>query len=179
MGAHAASAAAFYASLGAKCDLATAEFSDRDAEFKVRNQGVARRHAWWNAADFRRHTRFLSGFSRAARLRIVLWQIPLGNTRMRAMNNTWGHFQDNRVQWLLDEPRRTHLKAYANAGVVALLFGGGAAGTTCACDAAKDGVTNPPAVNGNMRLSLSVDDDGGFFRNRARAYYARGTLRLP
>ena len=36
--------------------------------------------------------------------RIVLWQIPYGNTRMRAMNNTWNHYQDNRVEWLLDDP---------------------------------------------------------------------------
>jgi hypothetical protein len=31
--------------------------------------------------------------------------------------------------------------AYARAGVVAFLFGRGANGATCACDAAKDGVT--------------------------------------
>jgi hypothetical protein len=63
--------------------------------------------------------------------------------------------------------------------VVAFLFGGGAAGTTCACDAAKDGVTNPPPIDGNTRPSLSADDDGGFFRAKARAYYRRGALRLP
>jgi hypothetical protein len=62
--------------------------------------------------------------------------------------------------------------------VIAFLFGGGAAGTTCACDATKDGVTNPVPVNGNTRPSLSADDDGGFFRNRARAYYRRGGIRL-
>ena len=28
-----------------------------------------------------------------------------GNTKMRAMNNTWNHYQDNRVEWLLDDPR--------------------------------------------------------------------------
>ena len=44
-----------------------------------------------------------------------MWQIPLGNTKMRAMNNTWGHYQDNRVEWLLDEPARTHLRTYLNA----------------------------------------------------------------
>ena len=43
--------------------------------------------------------------------------------------------------------------------------------TTCACDAAKDGVTNPAPINGNTRASLSADDDGGYFKRQARAYY--------
>lgn len=174
----AARAAQFYRSLGARFDLATAEFSDRDAAFKQANQGAGA-WAWWKPADFRRHARFLGAFSRAARLRLALWQIPLGNTRMRALNNTWGHYQDNRVEWLLDDASRAHLRAYANAGVVALLFGGGATGTTCACDASKDGVTNPAPVGRNTRRSLSADDDGGYFRDRVRAYYERGVLRLP
>ena len=57
------------------------------------------------------------------------------------------------------------------AGVIAYLFGGGASGTTCACDAQNDGVTNPAPVDGNTRRSLSAGDDGGYFRSRARAYY--------
>jgi hypothetical protein len=112
----------YYRSLGARFDLAFAEFADRDSEFKVRVQGIESRAAWWRSHDLRRHARFLGGFSR-------------------------------------------------DAG----LFGG-AAGTTCACDATKDGVTNPAPVNGNARPSLSADDDGGFFRARARAYYRRGAI---
>jgi hypothetical protein len=99
---------------------------------------------------------------------------------MRAMDDTNGHYQDNRVQWLLDGAKgRAHLKAYAKAGYVAFLFGGGATGTTCACDADKDGVTNPAPIDGNERPSLSADDDGGLFRSLARAYYRTGALRLP
>jgi hypothetical protein len=110
---------------------------------------------------------------------MAAWQIPLGNTLMRAMNNTWGHFQDNRVQWLLGAQGRAHLRAYARAGFVAFLFGGGADGTTCACDARHDGVTNPKPIGGNTRKSLSADDDGGYFRSRARAYSRAGAIRLP
>ncbi|MEP6979077.1 MAG: hypothetical protein ABI948_13575 [Thermoleophilia bacterium] len=95
------------------------------------------------------------------------------------MNNTWGHFQDNRVRWLLGARGRAHLRAYASAGYVAFLFGGGADGTTCACDARRDGVTNPAPINGNTRASLCADDDGGYFRAQARAYYRAGALRLP
>jgi hypothetical protein len=102
-----------------------------------------------------------------------MWQIPLGNTLMRAMNNTWGHFQDNRVQTLIGQRKRTWLKRYRAAGVIALLFGGGADGTTCACDARGDGRTNPAPINGNRRRSLNADDDGGYFKARARAYAKR------
>jgi len=170
-------AAAFYGSLGAAFDVAFAEFSDRDAGFKehVYGDGGA---SWWTARDFAANVRFLGRFSALTGKRIVMWQIPLGNTRMRAMNDTWGHYQDNRVEWLLDDPGRGHLDAYVRAGVVAFLFGGGADGTTCACDAMHDGVTNPPAIDGNTRASLSADDDGGFFRDRAAAYYAVGPIAL-
>lgn len=193
-------AAAFYASLGASFDLAFAEFSDRDSgyyQFVVGDNG----RSWWTADDFRRNVRFLRGFSSTAGKRIVMWQIPLGNTRMRSMNNTNGHYQDNRTEWLFDEPARTHLTAYRDAGVVAFLFGGGAAGTTCACDALADGVTNPASVNGNALASElaapgtppaqvirgttptlltphAANDDGGFFRWRTWQYYRDGAMSL-
>jgi len=108
-----------------------------------------------------------------------MWQIPLGNTKMRAENNTWDHYQDNKVEWLLDEPGRANLGAYSRAGVIAFLFGRGGDGSTCACDAAGDGVTNPAPIGANTRSSLNADDDGGYFRERAAVYYANGALVLP
>jgi hypothetical protein len=193
-------AANFYKSLNANFDLAFAEFSDRDSAFKqyVYGDGGI---SWWDANDFRRSARFLKQFSSTSGKRLVMWQIPLGNTRMRAQNNTWGHYQDNRVEWLLDESARTHLAAYRDAGVVAFLFGGGAGGVTCACDAMSDGVTNPVAIDGNTMASelaaagtapsqvtrgsvptlvtpYAADDDGGFFRWRAWAYYQAGAMPL-
>jgi hypothetical protein len=189
-----ARAAAFYNSLGANFDLAFSEFSDRDAAFKQFVYGDGGQ-SWWDAADFGRSVRFLHGFSSATSKRIVMWQIPLGNTRMRAQNNTTGHYQDNRPEWLLDEPARTHLTAYRDAGVVAFLFGGGAGGTTCACNGQNDGVTNPAAINGNTFASAlgtgspsfsgstlttpyAADDDGGFFRWKAWQYYQTGPVTL-
>jgi hypothetical protein len=120
---------------------------------------------------------------------------------MRAQNNTWGHYQDNRVETLLDEPTRATLTAYRDAGVVALLFGGGAGGVTCACDAIGDGVTNPAPINGNTMASqlaaagtapsqttvngvptlvtpYAANDDGGYFRWRVWTYYQAGALTL-
>ena len=195
-------AAAFYNSLGANYDIAFAEFSDRDSAFYQYVYGDGGQH-WFDPEDFRRHVRFLSGFSAAAGKRIVLWQIPVGNTKMRAENNVWGHYQDNRPEWLLDEPARTHLAAYRDAGVVAFLFGGGASGVTCACDALSppDGVTNPAPINGNTVVSqagapgsapvfvagatptlttpYAANDDGGFFRWKAWLYYQTGAMTLP
>jgi hypothetical protein len=169
--------ARFFRSLHTKFDLSFAEFSDRDAGFKQKIYGDGGA-SWWNAADFARNVRYLSTYSRAARQRIVMWQIPLGNRQMRAEDNTWGHFQDNRVEWLLGAHSRKHLTAYRRAGVIAFLFGGGADGTTCACDAQHDGITNPPAIDGNNRPSLSADDDGGLFRQLARRFYAHARPRL-
>jgi hypothetical protein len=156
-------AARFYKSLKARFDMTFAEFDDRDSGFNqfVYGDGGA---SWWNAADFRRDVRFDRVYSRNARQSIVKWQIPLGNTLRPAVDDTWGHYRDNRVQWLLGgSGGRKHLRAYRDAGVIALLFGGGAEGTTCACDADHDG----------------VDDDGGYFKERVRAYYKTGPLRLP
>jgi hypothetical protein len=172
----AARAARFYDSLHAPFDVTFAEFDDRDAGFNraINGDGGA---SWWRSGDFARDVRFTRGYHRATGQKIVKWQIPLGNTLMRAVNNTWGHYQDNRVQTLIGG-RTTWLRRYRDAGVVALLFGGGADGTTCACDATKDGRTNPKPINGNKRRSLSADDDGGYFKSRAKAY-AKRRLTLP
>jgi hypothetical protein len=166
----------FYKSLGANFDVSFAEFSDRDAAFYQYQYGNP--NMWWAAGDFARNARYLSTFSNLTQKRIVMWQIPLGNTKMRAMDNSWGHYQDNRPEWLLDDAARVNLSTYVNSGVIAFMFGGGAAGTTCACDSNGDGVTNPAAINGNTTMSYSADDDGGYFKVKAKAYYAAGAMSL-
>jgi hypothetical protein len=171
---YAARSAAFYRALHAHFDIAFEDFSDRDAGFYQAQEGNSR--TWMKPADFGRHMLYGATFVRLTGLRVVAWQIPLGNTVMRAENNTWGHYQDNRVQWLLGLDSRAHLRAYVAAGYAGFLFGPGADGTTCACDAAKDGVTNPAPINGNTRTSLSADDDGGYFK--AQAHYAASPLSL-
>jgi hypothetical protein len=194
----AAKAAAFYASLSANFTVAFGEFSDRDSAYYQYVYGDGGQH-WWDAEDFRRGARFLGGFAGASGKRIVMWQIPQGNTRMEAENNTTGHYQDNRPEWLLDDPTRAHLTAYRDAGVIAFLFGGGTSGVSCACDAQHDGVTNPPPIGANTMASelaaagtapaqvvrgttptlvtpYAADDDGGFLRWKAWRYYQDGTL---
>ena len=173
--AYAAQSASFYRSLHAHFDLSFEDFSDRDAGFYAKQSGNPR--TWFTPADFRRHLLYAQTFTRLAGVRMVAWQIPLGNTVMRSMNNTWDHFQDNRIQWILGS--RAHLRAYAAAGFIGFMFGRGADGATCACDAAKDGVTNPAPINGNTRVATSADDDGGLFKSLARSYYAHHALPLP
>ena len=41
-----------------------------------------------------------------------------------------------------------------------------------------DGVTNPAPINGNTGVSLNADDDGGFFKQKAVAYYTTGAMPL-
>jgi hypothetical protein len=143
MAALGARSAAFYASLHAHFDLVFNDVLDRDAGFyKVIDNNPNVR---WGPADFHRHDAYIASFTRHTHTAVVLWQLPLGNTML---NNTWDHFQDNRVQWWLGERSRRHLRATRDAGVIGLLFGGGAAGTT------------------------SASSDGGLFYRLARRYEA-------
>lgn len=168
----AAESAAFYRSLHSHYDLVFTETSNSDAAYAQIVDGKSA-SAWWNASDFARDVRYLGGLHRALGLPIVVWQIPVGNTVMRAENNTPYHYQDLQAQTLLWGSRasRALLSQYVGAGVVALLFGSGQATDTCACDAQHQGVTNPPPIDGNARYSLSSDDDGGLLKSLARAYY--------
>ncbi|HWB21980.1 MAG TPA: hypothetical protein VG652_03730 [Gaiellaceae bacterium] len=175
--AYATRSATFYRSLHATFDVSFEDFSDRDAGFYAKQESNP--NTWMKPADFARQLLYAKTFVALTGLRMVAWQIPLGNMVMRAMNNTWDHFQDNRVQWLLGPDSRAHLRAYVAAGFVGFLFGRGADGATCACDAAKDGITNPAPIDGNTRASLSADDDGGYFKAQVRAYYKSGAFPLP
>ena len=99
--AYAARSAAFERSLHARFDVSFEDFSDRDAGFYEKQQG--NKATWFKPADFHRHLLYAQTFVRLTGLRMAAWQIPLGNTLMRAMDDTWGHYQDNRVQWLLGD----------------------------------------------------------------------------
>jgi hypothetical protein len=143
MDALAAISAAFYESLGAHFDLVFNDITNRDAGFYrtvERNPNTA-----WEPADFRRHDSYIGGFTRRTHTQVVLWQLPLGNS---TLNDTFGHYRDNRLQWWFDDPTGQHLQATRDAGVIGLLFGGGAPGTT------------------------SAQTDGGLFYRLARRYTA-------
>ncbi len=170
----AATIATFYRSLGVPFDLLFLDVSDRDAAWYEAQTG--KRDHWWDDSDFERYRSFTASIVGETGRPAVLWQVPLGNTLYRSMDNTWGHYQDNRAQIWLGE--RERMQELADAGVIALLFGAGADGCTMYTDEMWDGITNPSPVDGNTLQAQYADDDGGYLRLRAAEYYWFGSIPL-
>jgi hypothetical protein len=169
----AAKVGAFYRSLGVEFDLLFFDASDRDAAWYQVQTGSSH---WWDAGDFERFRSFVASAVRDMGKRAVIWQIPVGNTLYRSMDNSWGHYQDNRAQYWLGEGNQ--MQQLADAGVVALLFGAGADGCTMYTDEMQDGITNPSPIDGNDFQAQYADDDGGQLRLRATEYYQAGAVPL-
>ena len=157
----AAQSVAFYRSLGADFDVSFTEVADRDAGYAVAVGG--QRGAWWHAVDFARDLRFLADYHRRVRTGIVMWQIPLGNTVSPVVNNTPYHYRDNRVQWFLGPGNRAHVAAYARAGLVALLFGGGQGPIPTR---ARPPATEGPTTAGTSTPAPARTTPGGRSRSR-------------
>jgi hypothetical protein len=170
----AAKIAAFYRSLGVEFDVLFVDASDRDAGWYESQTG--KKDHWWDGSDFERFRSFVASAVRDMGKRAVVWQVPVGNTLYRSVDNSWGHFQDNRAQYWLGD--RAHLQQLVDAGVIALLFGAGADGCTMYDDSMQDGITNPPAIDGNDTQAEYADDDGGYLRLRTTEYYQTGALAL-
>jgi hypothetical protein len=174
--------AAFMTGLG-NWDLFFTDITDRDAAYYQLVLGDDSH--WWDATNqkypnFSRLNVWASAFTAAAQKRLVIWQIPVGNTLMETCNDTNFHYQDNREQyWLENYPNNQAISALAQAGVVGLLFGPGNSGTTDVYDGAADGMTNPAPINGNTTVSKYSDDDGGLLRLNVGKYYSGGATPLP
>lgn len=166
-------------------DLIFNDVADRDAAYY---KYVVGRQVWWDrlnvsVPNFKRWEEYLGGVYSAAGRPIIVWQIPEGNQHFAVVNNTNGHYQDNRAEYLFD-----HIPDLAAVGVIALLFGPGNAGSTTHYDGTRDGVRNPPGICSTDGLSSGeicataqstvADDDGGYIRMRAADYYARGPYAL-
>ncbi|MGH2487919.1 MAG: hypothetical protein ACRDHE_18105 [Ktedonobacterales bacterium] len=134
---------------------------------------------WWDPTNttfpnFNRYTQYASALSTGTNRRIVMWQAPVGNQYFDTENNSAGHTQDNKAQYILG-----HISAFANAGVIAVLFGPGNGGTNV-MDVRQDGVTNPAPIstyqcnNCNNHASQYADDDGGYLRINLGQYYKSG-----
>jgi hypothetical protein len=127
-----------------------------------------------NISDYDRFQRFLTTLNRKTDKKIILWQIPIGNTLTNTCNNTLGHFKDNKAEYFLQPVIETgsldRINAYSNAGVIAFLFGRGAEDCTSFMDKKADGITG---------TNESADDDGGYLRKGVKAYYARGAVVIP
>ena len=161
-------------------DLLFTDVLDRDAGFYQYSQKDPSH--WWDQLNVRfpnfvRWEQWVAGVVQSANNKpMIIWQIPLGNQYFQTMDNSKGHYQDNRAEYFF-----THLDELRQVGIVGLLFGGGAGGVTTYSDADKDGVTNPQFVcttdgisSGqvcNNHTSTVSDDDGGYLRMAAQQYF--------
>jgi hypothetical protein len=116
-------------------DVLVGDPLDRDADFYRVTQGSNR---WWDASDsasissrsFNRYAEWLRLWNVKAQKRWVLWQIPLGNSNHK---NVWNNgasaegYKDNRPEYFFGSGT-AHISKFADAGVIALLFGAGAGG---------------------------------------------------
>lgn len=160
--------------LGGGWDVIFVDFADRDAAYK---QLVANNPwTWWDETNvrlpsFHQAHYYLSRLNQKTRRRLVVWQVPVGNTKKRSCDNTHGHYQDNRVQYYLGaQYGKSHIQELKRAGVIGLLFGRGDGNTTTYEDAEGDGITNPAPISNNKGMATVADDDGGYLRARAAAY---------
>ncbi len=134
---------------------------------------------WWDRTNktlpnFARYLQFIGALTAASGLHVMMWQVPEGNQYFDTMNNSAGHTQDNRPEYIL-----AHIADFARAGIIGVLFGPGNGGTEYD-DSAHDGVTNPAPIstyecNGcNSHQSQYADDDGGYLRIFVGQYYKNG-----
>ncbi|GAB4108714.1 MAG: hypothetical protein OHK0022_60600 [Roseiflexaceae bacterium] len=110
---------------GSQADLFTVEWSDRDAGSGLR--------PWWddtnvNLPRFSRAILWENALSAAAGKRLILWQVPSGNMNL---DNTCNRYKDNKAAYVF-----THMRELFDAGVSAVLFGGGA---SCMTQPSTDG----------------------------------------
>ncbi|NQX59966.1 hypothetical protein [Paenibacillus qinlingensis] len=141
--------------------------------------------------NFHRWEKFVKGVSDTIGKKIMVWQIPVGNQVYRTMNNTPGHWQDNKVEYFF-----SHLQELADSGIEGLMFGAGQPTSTAHYNKFKDagedenGVFNPAPLTNitagwgdgskhtNDKVANYSDDDGGLLREKAIEYY-KNPLPLP
>ena len=179
---HATRTARYINSLGPGYQLLTWNPSDRDAGYYQVVQGS---NHWWDQTNttlpnFNRMEEWMGQIVTQTGKRVLMWQVPNGNGVYRTENNTDGHWQDNRAEYFLNPlTGRGHIGEWANAGFLGMMFGAGVGSQTHYFDYKADGVTNPPAINGNTQSAIYSDDDGGYLRLGLSSYYSQGTLPLP
>jgi hypothetical protein len=138
---------------------------------------------WWDRnnvtfPNFTRYLQYAASLSAGAARRILMWQVPVGNQYFDTLDNSQGHTQDNRAEYILG-----HIADFAAAGIIGVLFGPGNGGTTVV-DARNDGITNPAPISTyecarcNTHTSAYADDDGGYLRVFLGQYYKAGAYVL-
>lgn len=143
-------------------DLLSNDVADHDS-------GQPGGRSWWDRynrtfPDFARYLTYIGHLSSDTHRRVVMWQVPMGNQYFDTMNDSAGHYQDNRAEYILN-----YVPDFAHAGVIAVLFGPGNGGTMN-IDTMGDGITNPAPISTyecndcDTHKSIYPDDDGGYLR---------------
>jgi hypothetical protein len=120
---------------GQRFDVLVGDPLDRDSDYYRLVRGQDR---WWDASDsasissksFNRYAEWLRLWNQKAARRWVLWQTPLGNSNHKNVANNGGSaegYKDNRPEYFF-AGSTAHLSKFADAGVIALMFGAGAGG---------------------------------------------------
>jgi hypothetical protein len=132
---------------GQKFDVLVGDPLDRDADFY---RLTLNQNRGWDASDtasissrsFNRYAEWLRLWNVKAQRRWVLWQIPLGNSASKNVYNNGSPgqgYKDNRPEYFFASGK-AHIEKFADAGVIALLFGAGAGGqSTYTNDTFSDG----------------------------------------
>ncbi len=143
--------------------------SDRDADYYrlVQNDGGAH---WWDTSStasissrsLNRYREWLRLWNSKSGKRWLVWQIPLGNSNHLDVNNNGGAregYKDNRPEYFLGTNGLAHAKAFADAGVTALLFGAG--------------------MGGMSTFGNDIYTDGkSFIQSRGAAFFAAGGVTI-
>jgi hypothetical protein len=120
---------------GQQMDVLVGDPLDRDADFY---RLTLNQNRWWDESDgasissrsFNRYAEWLRLWNVKAQKRWVLWQIPLGNSASKNVYNNGSPgqgYKDNRPEYFFASGT-AHIEKFADAGVIALLFGAGAGG---------------------------------------------------
>ena len=161
-----------------KWDAAVLETADRDIGC-VPGGGEAPPYAKVDTTgghftDLDEQLRWIAEFTKETRLPVYFWQVGLGNFYYKSCDQTTGPFCDKIAQALLEEyPKNPMIKKYVSIGCYGFVFSPGQGHQTHCYDQRKDGITNPPAIPGNLGHEAKyADDDGGYMRERAGMYYS-------
>jgi len=151
---------------GSTYDLLAADPLDRDADYYRLTQG---QNLWWDASDaaslssasFNRFAEWMRLWNQKLGKRWMLWQIPVGNSNHANVYNNGGSrqgYKDNRPEYFFASGK-AHAQKFADAGVVALMFGSGQTG--------QSSYENDTFTDGQL-----------FMKSRVGTFYAAGGVSL-
>jgi len=117
---------------------------------------------------------FLNQISTLTNLRGILWQMPLGNSKMSDVN---GHYKDERPEYFLadsplnDQGYAHNICQYMASGIIGILWGAGSITSSTSVEDmlysswGEDGTAN--GGSGSWTVPAVIDNDGGFMRSHA------------